>query len=304
MPNKLPPLPALQAFEAAARHENFAAAANELNLSQSAVSHRVRSLEHHLGYPLFERLPRGLRLTEAAKAYLPSVRRAFEDILSATSGVFGQRGRTLLHIRAPISYTALWLAPLMDRFVQEFPGIQVKLSSSIWVERLAVGSTDVELRLGRGHWPGYQAERLFQDFLVAVCSPDTAKSIGTDARPEKLADQPLVHIMGPEDHWAKFFAQANISRPDNPNDIGVDSTVSAAELAIGSNRITLVHERLATGYLANGRLVEICKDRIEPVEAMYLVTPTTAEPRNSNAVLFENWLRSIVFDSPAQHKNL
>lgn len=85
----MPPLPTLQAFEAAARHENFMAAAEELSLSQSTISHRVRGLEHHLGYALFERLPRGLRLTENGKAYLPSIRSAFAEIMGATTSIFG-----------------------------------------------------------------------------------------------------------------------------------------------------------------------------------------------------------------------
>ena len=125
----LPPLLALQAFEAAARHENFAAAAQELKLSQSAVSHRVRALERHLGYPLFERLPRGLRLTESAKAYVPSLRRAFEDILGSTSGVFGSRGESVLIVRAPVSYTSLRLSTVIDRFLATYP--QIEISSQV-----------------------------------------------------------------------------------------------------------------------------------------------------------------------------
>lgn len=291
MPQKLPPLPALQAFEAAARHENFAAAAQELNLSQSAVSHRVRGLEHHLGYPLFERLPRGLRLTEAAKAYLPSVRRAFEDILSATSGVFGHRGGKTLHLRAPVSYTALWLGPLVTDFTREFPSIRVNLSSSIWVDRLAVGGTDIELRLGRGHWPGYEARPLFHDALVPVCSAETAKELGSPATPQAIAQHPLVHVMGPEDQWSKFFAHYAVDRPTNPTDIGVDSSMGASEITLTSNRVTLMQEKLAARVHASGRLVALSHLSVLPDEAMYLLTPVTTEPRNASAVLFENWLK-------------
>lgn len=294
MPNKLPPLPALQAFEAAARHENFAAAAQELNLSQSAVSHRVRGLEHHLGYPLFERLPRGLRLTEAAKAYLPSVRRAFEDIMSATSGVFGHRGDKMIHLRAPVSYTALWLAPLVTQFTEDFPGIRINLSSSIWVDRLAVGGTDIELRLGRGQWPGYDALPLFHDALVPVCSFDTARSLGTHVSAETLAARSLIHVMGPEDQWSKFFAQSGIERASSHSDIGVDSSVAAAELALGSDRIALMQDRLAARVQTRGQLIALPHLRVLPIEAMYMLTPISPEPRKSSALLFETWLREKV----------
>ncbi|PVB61471.1 LysR family transcriptional regulator [Labrenzia sp. 011] len=292
MASRLPPLPALQAFEAAARHENFAAAAVELNLSQSAVSHRVRSLEQHLGFLLFERLPRGLRLTEAAKAYLPSVRQAFDDILSATSGVFGRSGRTTLNIRAPISYATLWLAPLVDRFVKEFPHVEVSISSSIWVERLATGGTDVEIRIGRGHWTGYEAELLFKDALVPVCSVSAAESMGASAEPADLADRPLVHLMGIEDYWARYFEQFGIDRKRRPVDIGVDSAMTSAELAASSHRIAILHQTLATAYVRQGRLAVAARGRVLPGEAMYLLIPGKSDQRNPDAILFEKWLRA------------
>ena len=101
MKYRLPPLNGLIAFEAAARTGNFARAAEELNLTQSTISHRVRMLERYLGYPLFERLPRGLRLTESGKAYLPSIRKAFEQIFSSTAGIFGRKDQGSLTVRAP-----------------------------------------------------------------------------------------------------------------------------------------------------------------------------------------------------------
>ncbi len=116
MEYQLPPLNGLIAFEAAARTGNFARAAQELNLTQSTVSHRVRMLERHLGYPLFERLPRGLRLTESGKAYLPSIRKAFEQIFSSTAGIFGRKDQGSLTVRAPISYSVLWLGPIIRHF--------------------------------------------------------------------------------------------------------------------------------------------------------------------------------------------
>jgi len=138
----LPPLPGLAAFEAAARHENFMAAAKELNLSQSAVSHRVRSLEHHLGYALFERLPRGLRLTENGKAYLPSIRSAFSEILGATTSIFGVRRSGRLTVRAPVSYAAIWLPQFISVFSQKHKGIEIRMDSSVWADYLALDETD------------------------------------------------------------------------------------------------------------------------------------------------------------------
>ncbi len=286
----IPPLLALQAFEAAARHENFAAAAQELNLSQSAVSHRVRALERHLGYPLFERLPRGLRLTESAKAYLPSLRRAFEDILSSTSGIFGSRGESFLTIRAPISYASLWLSAELDRFLVAYPHIEVRLTSSVWVDKLAVGETDIDLRLGYGRWPGYEAEFLYSDPVVPVCRPSTEKNLGKAICPDFIAKNPLVHVMGTEDHWAQFFSKFNVTRTALGRDIRVDTSMAAARIASTSERFALIQKRFADYYVQTGQLVIAHDQELEIDQALYVLQADTVAKRKPEATLFRDWL--------------
>lgn len=290
MPNTLPPLLALQAFEAAARYENFATAAQELNLSQSAVSHRVRALERHLGYPLFERLPRGLRLTEAAKAYLPSLRRAFEDILGSTSAVFGSRADTVLTVRAPVSYTALWLSGLIDSFLDVYPHIEIRLTSSIWADKLAVGEADIDLRLGYGKWPGFEAEFLFRDALVPVCNPQKARHLGNPGTPEIIAGDPLVHVMGTEDHWARFFSMQGVARMPGPRDIRVDSSTTAAHIAATSERSALIQKRFADYFIQAGQLSLALDVEVEIEQALYVLLAETPERRKPETILFRDWL--------------
>ncbi len=287
MRNDLPPLPALQAFEAAARHENFAAAATELNLSQSAVSHRVRLLERHLGYPLFERLPRGLRLTESAKAYLPSLRRAFDDIRGSTAGIFGARGGGAVTVRAPITYTALWLSGAVARFTRAYPHIEIRLISSVWADKLAADETDIDLRLGYGRWPGFEAEFLFRDRLLVMAGPETFDKPPT---PAEIAESPLVHVMGPEDYWAKFFARHGLQRTRQSDDIRVDSSTTAAELACAGSRVALIQDRLSGSYLDTGRLVQVIDDALDVDEALYILLAETRERRKPEALLFHDWL--------------
>jgi LysR family glycine cleavage system transcriptional activator len=286
----LPPLPALQAFEAAARHENFAAAAQELNLSQSAVSHRVRLLERHLDYPLFERLPRGLRLTESAKAYLPTLRKAFEDILGSTTGIFGSRGGTFLTVRAPITYTALWLSSAVDRFTQAYPNIEVRLISSVWADKLAADETDIDLRLGYGRWPGFEAELLFRDPIVPVCSRSTLEAMAPVDHPEALAGASLIHVMGTDDHWAKFFAEWQLQRSGGGSDIRVDSSMTAAEMACAGDRLVLLHKRFTKPYFETGRLVQMLNIELQVDEALYMLLAQTRERRKPEATLFYDWL--------------
>ena len=290
MKDNLPPLLALQAFEAAARHENFSLAAQELNLSQSAVSHRVRSLERHLGYRLFERLPRGLRMTETAKAYIPSLRRAFEEILGSTSSIFGSRGDRVLTIRAPVSYASLWLPAVINRFTANYPHIEFRLTSSIWADKLASDETDIDLRLGYGSWPGYQVEFLFRDSVLPVCNPSISETLGRANHPDVFADRALVHVMGTEDHWAHLFKEFGVVRSANEQDIQVDSSTTAAEFAATSQRIALIQKRFADIYLQSGRLVAALDIELEIEQALYLLLADTTDRRKPEVTLFRDWL--------------
>jgi LysR family glycine cleavage system transcriptional activator len=286
----LPPLPALQAFEAAARHENFATAAAELNLSQSAVSHRVRLLERHLGTPLFERLPRGLSLTESAKAYLPSLRKAFDEILGSTSGIFGPRGEGFVTLRAPVSYTALWLAREIDAFQALYPEIEVRLMSSVWADKLAADETDIDLRLGYGHWPGFVAELLLRDPVLPVCSPAAQAAGPAIAAIGDLARHPLIHVMGTEDLWRQFFALEGLPLAAKLADIRVDSSIAAAEMAAAGSRITLLQKRFLTPYLEARRLVVALDQEMEIDQGLYLLRPEKSAPMKPEALLLRDWL--------------
>ncbi|MFO1193838.1 MAG: LysR family transcriptional regulator [Rhodoferax sp.] len=167
----LPHLPWLRAFEAAARHRNFSAAAQELHLSPAAISLQIRSLEEHLGYALFERLPRGVRLTDMGGAYLPAVRKAFDTLSMSTAGLFGHAGRRALTVRCTAAFAVLWLAPRLPAFLQAHPAIDVRLFTAIWADGLGDGQADVDIRFGDGRWSGFEVQRLHSEPSVPVCSP-------------------------------------------------------------------------------------------------------------------------------------
>lgn len=290
MEYRLPPLPALQAFEAAARHENFAAAAQELNLSQSAVSHRVRSLERHLGYRLFERLPRGLRLTESGKAYVPSVRKAFDEILSSTLGIFGPRGEGAVTIRAPSSYAALWVPKIVEKFLAHYPDIDVRLISTVWADKLALDETDIEFRLGYGHWPGYKATLLFKDSVVPVCSPRALQDSPAIRDIKDLAAHSLIHVMGLEDIWQKYFAAAGLRLAAGRHDIRVDSSVAAAEVAAAGRRVALMQKQFLAPYLKAERLVVLLELEMRIDQGFYLLEPEAPDRSKPGAILLRDWL--------------
>src|SRR6202044_3017000 len=149
MVGRLPSLNGLRAFEAAARHLSFTAAAGELNVTQTAISHQIRRLEEELGIRLFVRQNRALALTPQARDYLPGVRAAFNDL------------------RLP----AKWLLPRLSAFQETHPGIDVRITPSTALVDFKSGDVDAAIRYGRGHWPGVRADWLTADELFPVCSP-------------------------------------------------------------------------------------------------------------------------------------
>lgn len=287
---QLPPLLGLEAFEAAARHENFAAAASELSLSQATVSHRIRALEAHLGHPLFERLPRGVRLTERGRAYLPAIRDAFEQVLGSTAGVFGRPTEAELTVRAPVAYSVLWLPPLIEQFTIEHPNINITATSSIFTAMLSAEDVDVEMWLGSGSWPGFENRLLFDDPFIIVASPETARRLGADPGIEAVASQPIVHLMGSDDHWGKLLASVSRFRDPHPRDIRVDSTIVAFGHVVSSDSVALAQRRLAEPLIRRGELTRLLSVEAAASESLYLTIPQREERTRAEAVLFRDWL--------------
>ena len=176
---RLPPLNALRAFEAAARHLNFSRAADELSVTPGAVSQQIQNLEDYVGAALFKRTPKGLLLTDAAQTALPALREAFDRLAEAasllTAAVDGRR----LTLTAPPSFAAKWLVPRLGAFEQAHPQVDVWLSAAIELVDLTAGEVDVAIRYGAGRYPGLEVHRLFSETVIPVASP------------EHLANQPL-----------------------------------------------------------------------------------------------------------------
>jgi LysR family glycine cleavage system transcriptional activator len=289
MSYRLPPLNWLRAFEASARHLSFARAARDLALTPAAVSHQVRSLERHLGQPLFERLARGLRLTEMGAAYLPDLRRSFEDLSATTARLFGQSGRASLAVRAPVSFLTLWLAPRLPRFQARYPAIELLIFATIWADAQPDEAIDLDIRFGNGSWPGYQVERLLQAESVVVCHRDLAARGGERRRLEAISSARLIHVVGHEDHWPALFRRLGMALPRQPSQTRVDNSLTAVTLAAGGGAAIVLRpfaER-ATQMLplhlpfAFGLQVD---------QAHYLLTPLQRGPARPQALLFREWL--------------
>ncbi|HWA42790.1 MAG TPA: transcriptional regulator GcvA [Hypericibacter adhaerens] len=290
MAKKLPPLNWLRTFEAAATSMSFTAAARELGITQSAVSQQVRLLESHLGRPLFHRLPRGLRLTEAGDALLPLLGDAFARIAEGTAEIFGDIDRVRLLVRATTSFAALWLVPRLGRFRARHPEIEFRLTSSIWPADYPDPAVDLEIRYGTGRWSGLRADRLTWDELFPVCSPDWARGAQKLEKPEDLARCTLLHAFGFRDGWPEWLAKAGLTdKVDGASGLEFDLGLAALDLAERGVGVALGRTCYAAERIAAGRLIVPFDIRLPTDEAFYLVSAEGRTP-TADATAFRDWL--------------
>lgn len=290
MSYQLPPLVWLRAFEAAARHSSFTAAAEELNLTQSAVSHQVRSLEKHLGFPLFVRLARSVGLTDLGNAYLPPVRKAFEELSASTSGLFGTIGASSITVRAPVSYAVLWLAPLLKSFIDLHPNINIRLCSAVWADALADEKTDVDIQYGDGVWPGYDAEIIQNVGAIPVCLPEMWRGKTEEERLQNLAGENHIHVTGYENLWNKFFRAAQMPNVSGRLGLNVDTSLVALEMAAGGVGPAMVLTIHAEPYLKSGRLIRLTDVVVPQAHSHYFLRPKDSTHIRPEIMVFREWV--------------
>ena len=291
----VPPLLGLHAYEASARHLSFVAAATELHLSPSAISQRVRTLEAHLGVDLFERRPRSLRLTEAGQAYLPAVRGVFEDLLAATTGLFGTAEHSSLTVRIQVSYGTTWLASRLAGFAADFPHIKLQVVTAIWADTLRPNEVDLEVRQGNGSWPGFRATKLHDDHAIAVYGPGYLDEYGPTLDRASLKDRPRVQVLGFDDLWRRFFdhdgGENGAAAISSPAAISVDTSIAAIEIVANGSLWSIIPERFARQAIKDGRIFQAPGEPILMRQAHYLLRPDNAEPLSGQAVAFCRWLQ-------------
>jgi LysR family glycine cleavage system transcriptional activator len=287
----LPNLMWLRSFETTARLGSFTAAADDLGLTQAAVSTHIRNLESQLGHALLLRSTRKLALTEIGKAYLPSVRKAIDELSLSTAGLFGARQTGTVTLRAPISTTVLVVAPQLPTFLEQHPTIKVRLLSAIWAETVLETEVDIDIRLGIGKWPDGHADLLARDTIIPVCAPLLAEAIDT---PNTLLETPLIHILGFEDHWDRYFEECGLERPKGQRRVTVDTTLAAVELAAAGAGVALILERAAIRLEEAGRLKVPLDIRIPLGQDHYLVERDHSARTRPEVETVKDWLRMIL----------
>lgn len=290
MSYKLPHLPWLRTFEAAARSLSFSAAAEDLHMTAAAVSLQIRSLEQYLGFQLFERLPRGVRLTDMGSAYLPSVRKAFDELALSTVGLFGSRGDCSITVRSTAAFAVLWLAPKLHSFIEAYPDIEVRLLADIWADAQGADQSAIDIRFGDGQWEGFDAELIQKEASIPVCSPRWIEQADSPAMLANLAQQNLIHIMGCEDLWTRWFRAAGIKENSVRKGLQVDTSLTALELASAGSGFALVLRSLTKSYIDSGRLVSPFEGELPIEQAHYLLQPKAGKRASPEVMFFRQWL--------------
>ena len=286
--NALPPLNALRAFEAAARHLSIKDAAAELGVTPGAVSQQVRNLEDLLGLALFDRRHGGLVLTAEGQRYFPVLRTAFRDIAEATAELRPARGRQVLTISCPRAFAAHWLVPRLGRFQARMPAADVHVGTTSRLVDFTRERIDCAIRHGLGVYDGLAADRLLDDNLVPVCDPNLATGDRPLRRVGDLAGHRLLHDESRDD-WRLWLAAAGADEVDWRRGPTFSDSTLAIAAAIAGQGVALVHDDLVTQEIAAGRLIKPFTVELRGALAYYLVYPP-AHGRRPELTAFRDWI--------------
>jgi LysR family glycine cleavage system transcriptional activator len=287
MAQKLPPLTALRAFEAAARLESFSRAAEEIFVTHSAVSHQIKSLEEFLGVPLFTRQGRRRVALTSEGVYLAErVRSALNQVAEAAANVSRRRRANRLNVSVLPSFAARWLMPRLGRFMERHPGLEVNVQSSVALADFARDEIDIAIRFGRGGWPGVHSELLMKDEYVVVCSPKMNRG-RLPKRPGDLAKFDL--LRADPGMWKSWFKAVAIDLPEPTTGIEFDDAALMLQTAIEGQVVALTRRSIAAWDLEKGTLVQLFDTALPSDRGYWMVWPE--EPKPSKVMLlFRDWL--------------
>ena len=301
MLRRLPPLNALKAFEAAARSESFTRAAEELNVTQGAVSHQVKALEDILGVKLFNRERQRLVITEAGREYLAVVRDALDRIAVGTERLVQRQTSGVLTVSTSPDFAAKWLVHRLGRFAEAQPDIDLRVSATIQQVDFAREDVDLAVRHGDGNWAGLDAVRLCSEQLFPVCAPKLVSGRNRIAKAADLLKFPLLRL---EDwkNWSRWFDAAGVTATAVPGPV-LNRASMLIDAAVDGQGIALARTTLAAWDLINGRLVKPIDVSLRLSNTYWIVGPkaTSALPKIK---VFREWLLAEAADDMRRLKAL
>jgi len=308
---RLPPLNALRAFEAAARHLSFRKAAEELHVTPAAISHQIKGLEDNLGVKLFRRVARGLELTGVAEACLAKLREGFGALSEAVDVIRSRTPIRTITVGAPPSFAGKWLVPRMQRFVSAYPDIDVRIAAGTTfidgrhdVSRPEFDDADIAIRFGSGPYPGYRAEKLFSVAAAPMCSPLLLQGEHPLRQPADLRHHALLHddTLAADDggaSWRIWLEAAGVEGVDVTRGPHFNHASFGLDAAVDGMGVVLSYPVLASADLAAGRLVMPFELSVPLSVAYYVVCPEASAGQPAIAA-FSRWIVAQAGADPAR----
>jgi LysR family glycine cleavage system transcriptional activator len=294
MLRRLPPLNALRAFESAARSESFTRAAEELCVTQAAVSQQVKALEATLGIKLFNRERQRLVITSAGREYLAVIRDALDRIAVGTERVVQRQSSGKLTVSTSPDFAAKWLVYRLSRFAEAYPGIELRVFATMQHVDFVREEIDLAVRHGDGTWVGLDAARLCSERLFPVCSPKLVSGRNRLVKPSDIIRFPILHL---EDSkaWARWFDAAGVTDADVSHGPVFNRASMLIDAAVDGQGVALARTTLAAWDLINGRLVRPFAISLRVSNAYWIVCPkaTTTLPK---IVTVRDWLLAEAAD--------
>jgi LysR family glycine cleavage system transcriptional activator len=283
-----PSLTAARSFEAAARALNFTRAAEELGLTQGAISHQIRELEGRLGVRLFERDARGLQLTESGRRYLPFVREALDRLRAGEEVLRKAERSAVLTVSVSPNFAAKWLVPRLGAFSKSYPDLDLRISAIARHVDLAREDIDLAVRHGDGQWPDLDVTQLCVEELFPVCSPGLLRAGPPIETVADLLRHTLIHDRDAT-HWRQWLADFGIDDTAIARGPVFDQTGLAIDAAVAGQGIALARSALAALDLRAGRLVRPLAER-RPATFAYWIVCRRAVANSSKIKRFRTWL--------------
>ncbi len=294
--DRLPPLNALRAFEAAARRLSFTKAAEELNVTPGAISQQIRHLEEFAGAPLFRRTGRQVLLTDVGEATLPLLTNAFEQLAEAAHVLRTPKRRNRLMISCAPSFAAKWLAHRLDKFQALHPEAEVWVSSDIAIVDFAGPEIDLAIRYGGGNYDGLRVEKLMSETVLPVCSPSLLEGPTPLRSPSDLKHHTLLHDESPENDpscpdWSSWLAARDISDVEASRGPRFNQSSIVVEAAASGRGIALAKKAIAANDLESGRLVAPFADGTNEIDFAYWTVWPRGRTQSPIAREFIKWIK-------------
>ena len=291
-------LNALRAFEASTRHQSFSAAAAELNVTPAAVGQLVRMLEDWLGTPLFLRGTTGrarLIPTETAERALPDIRAGFDRIALGLERLKEGATSGMLTVAVSPAFAAKWLLPRIERFQTAWPDTDVRLDTNLKPVDFVAQRVDIGVRYGTGRWPGLAAEKLMDEEVYPVCSPQLLREHRRLKKPNDLARQTLIHDLSMDSHtsfptWDEWLQKAGVKDVDTARGMKINNSAAVLQAAFEGHGVALARSVMARDDLATGRLVRLFPEITVPSALAYYIVYRPECASLPRLAAFRDWL--------------